>query len=671
MDINDFVDQARKRSMFIKPASRLADREVILNDEDKTPLSDMPEDFRQALDMLGLWIVSSGGGANVMISGDSSTGKTFLWEQLIYNIDHYLSNSRLNTMKFFSISEVDMNDITSVKDLRSEVEALCSGMGVSKQEVCLITKNADLGLYLATSLPEIKIILEIDTESLKIMGSIRQLTTSRAWDTWRTIDMNEVGATKDDMVKLLMNTIVKKIARSDDRKFTQKQVVTMIDEAIKGTPEIVDDENYVIIPPGIWSSVLTLVSGTMSHVSDPELQTPSGAPSFVKHLRNSLEAYDRLFAPFVEDEITSLLDSIGAMGADGAPAGLPPGVSIMSLQDLMEHKLSALEQASGSGDGNSSTPVEKMKFGSISTLEKNLKKNVLGQETAIDKVLDALVVPAAGLHDPNKPLRSFIFVGPTGVGKTQLSKELAKSLATKEIPVVRIDMSEFQQPHDAAKLFGAPPGYTGHDRGGVLTSQVSQNPACVLLLDEVEKAHPQVWDTFLQVLDSGRMTDSHGTLVDFTQTVVIMTSNVGVSAAQKTRTGFIPVSDNERVEDEAHIIQTALKETFRPEFLNRVDEIVQFGSITREVAAKIVFREVGIVESRMTNNGFSLSKIGEDVVDHLLSKADIARYGAREVQRVVYREVANPVARHMVVNPKVKNLTLNLQEDVLKVDTKD
>ena len=221
------------------------------------------------------------------------------------------------------------------------------------------------------------------------------------------------------------------------------------------------------------------------------------------------------------------------------------------------------------------------------TLEDKLHQRVIGQSKAVESISNAIRRSRAGLQDPTRPIGSFIFLGPTGVGKTELAKSLAELLFDNENNIVRVDMSEYKESYSMSRLIGAPPGYVGYDDAGQLTEQVRRNPYSVVLFDEIEKAHPDIFNVLLQVLDDGRLTDGQGRTVDFTNTLIIMTSNLGSNNITKESIGFMKASD-EKNEDIQNSVSESLKSHFRPEFLNRIDEIIVFDSLTQEDLLLIV-----------------------------------------------------------------------------------
>jgi ATP-dependent Clp protease ATP-binding subunit ClpB len=285
-------------------------------------------------------------------------------------------------------------------------------------------------------------------------------------------------------------------------------------------------------------------------------------------------------------------------------------------------------------------PVSRLMEGEVEKLlhmEERLHERVIGQDDAVSAVANALRRARAGLSDPGRPIGSFIFLGPTGVGKTELARALAEFMFDDERAMVRIDMSEYMERHSVARLIGAPPGYVGFDEGGQLTEAVRRRPYAVLLLDEIEKAHSDVFNVLLQLLDDGRLTDGQGRVVDFTNTVVIMTSNIGSQ--------FLVDGIDEEIAEER--VMGALRDHFRPEFLNRVDEIVLFGRLGREQLHEIVRLQAERLRQRLEARGVAL-EITPAAADLLAREGYDPAYGARPLKRLVQRRVENPLAQRML-----------------------
>ena len=277
-------------------------------------------------------------------------------------------------------------------------------------------------------------------------------------------------------------------------------------------------------------------------------------------------------------------------------------------------------------------------------MEERLHERVVGQEAAVKSVSDAIRRARAGLNDPNRPIGSFIFLGSTGVGKTELAKALAWYLFDDDENMVRVDMSEYMEAHSISRLIGAPPGYVGFEDGGQLTEAVRRRPFRVILFDEIEKAHPDVFNLLLQLLEDGRLTDNRGTTVDFRNTIVIMTSNLGTGAVEPETLGFIRNASNldsgTRLRES---IEQALKKSFRPEFLNRIDDIVIFDSIERDQLLRIVDIMIEDIKKRMLNNGVRLD-FSDEIREWIADEGYDEEYGARPLRRCIQRKIENPLS---------------------------
>ena len=294
-------------------------------------------------------------------------------------------------------------------------------------------------------------------------------------------------------------------------------------------------------------------------------------------------------------------------------------------------------------------PVTKMMQGErekLLHLEEELHKRVVGQEEAIAAVSDAIRRSRAGLQDPKKPIGSFLFLGTTGVGKTELAKALAEYLFDDENAMTRIDMSEYQEKHAVSRLVGAPPGYVGYDEGGQLTEAVRRRPYSVILLDEIEKAHPDTFNILLQVLDEGRLTDNKGRTADFKNTIIIMTSNMGSQIIQETFEKY--PNDTERAIDESRdeVLQL-LKETVRPEFLNRIDDIIMFTPLNAKNIRSIVKLQLQSLFRMVAKEGILLDATDE-AIDYLAQKGFDPQFGARPVKRTIQKEVLNKLSKEIL-----------------------
>jgi ATP-dependent Clp protease ATP-binding subunit ClpC len=276
-------------------------------------------------------------------------------------------------------------------------------------------------------------------------------------------------------------------------------------------------------------------------------------------------------------------------------------------------------------------------------MEQRLHERIVGQDEAIVAISDAIRRARSGLKDPRRPIGSFIFIGPSGIGKTEVAKALAEFMFDNEDALVRIDMSEYREQHAVSRLFGAPPGYVGYEEGGQLTEAVRRRPYRVVLFDEIEKAHPEVWNSLLQILDDGRLTDGQGRIVDFRNTVLIMTSNLGTEYVTSSGPiGFVQTSNTKEREAQEKI-QRELKKTFRPEFLNRIDEIITFSALTLEQMSVIVDLQMSEVTERLNEHGLNV-ELTPAARDWLANIGYDPAFGARPLRRALQKHVESPLS---------------------------
>jgi ATP-dependent Clp protease ATP-binding subunit ClpB len=294
----------------------------------------------------------------------------------------------------------------------------------------------------------------------------------------------------------------------------------------------------------------------------------------------------------------------------------------------------------------------------LALLEKLLSNRVVGQEEALKAVANAIRRSRAGIGEEKRPIGSFLFLGPTGVGKTETAKALAEFLFNDEQAVVRIDMSEYMEKHSVARLIGAPPGYVGYEEGGQLTEKIQRRPYAVILLDEIEKAHPDVFNVLLQVLDDGRLTDGRGRVVNFKNAIIIMTSNIGSDIIKEAR-GAIDATVRAEV-------MKLVERTFRPEFLNRIDEMVLYHSLTQEHLKNIIEIQLQSVATRLQERGVTI-KISEKAKELLINHGYDPSYGARPLKRVIQKEILDPLARILIEKPDASNVSVGVKNSTVEV----
>jgi ATP-dependent Clp protease ATP-binding subunit ClpB len=309
----------------------------------------------------------------------------------------------------------------------------------------------------------------------------------------------------------------------------------------------------------------------------------------------------------------------------------------------------------------------------LARMEEDLMKRVVGQTDAVKRISDAVKRSRAGIADPNRPIGSFLFLGPTGVGKTELSRALAEFLFNDESALVRIDMSEYMEKHSVSKIIGSPPGYVGHEEGGAITELVRHRPYSVILFDEIEKAHPEVFNILLQVLDSGHLTDAKGRRVNFKNTVIIMTSNIGAEFIDRmSKFGFAAETNvtTQYVQAKEKVAES-LKNFFRPEFLNRLDEIIIFDILSPETIRSIVSLQVKMVQNRLQSKDIRLT-VTDDVLDYLAKEGYDPKFGARPLKRLIQSKILTPVASMMISEGMLRggNVSVSMKKGELVLDVK-
>jgi len=308
----------------------------------------------------------------------------------------------------------------------------------------------------------------------------------------------------------------------------------------------------------------------------------------------------------------------------------------------------------------------------LEKMEIELQKRVVGQSTAIKRVADVIRRSRAGIGDPNRPIGSFIFLGPTGVGKTELTKALGQFMFNDDNAIIRVDMSEYMERHSMSKLIGSPPGYVGYDEAGQLTEAVRHRPYAVILFDEIEKAHPEVFNVLLQVIDEGRLTDGKGRVVNFKNAIIILTSNIGSQFVEKMES--IGFSNNSKKQDYSQMkekVLEALKDNFRPEFLNRLDEIIVFDVLSEEALKEIVNLRIKVVANRLEGKGINF-EISDEALSYLAKVGYDPHFGARPLNRLIQNKILNPVASYIISNGVRKGdiVSVSVRNNELLIETK-
>lgn len=437
-----------------------------------------------------------------------------------------------------------------------------------------------------------------------------------------------------------------KILKGLQKKYEDYHDVTYSDEAISAC--VLLSQRYIqdrFLPDkaiDLLDESGSKLNLTFDYKSNEQIETR--LKEIVTEKENALKKENYELAATLRDEEAKLEKSFNMVSNSERPV-----VNVSDIQEIIERK--------------TGIPVGKLQQDEqlkMKQLEENLNKKVIGQENAVKKVAKAVRRSRAGLKSKDRPIGTFLFVGPTGVGKTELSKTLAEELFGSKDSMIRLDMSEYMEKHSVSKLIGSPPGYIGHDEAGQLTEKVRRNPYSIILLDEIEKAHPDVQHMFLQILEDGRLTDSQGRVVSFKDTVVIMTSNAGI----KTNTKHLGFGTNEAVE-EATLLDS-LGSFFKPEFLNRFDNIIEFSSLDKEHILYIVDLMIHELEETLTEKNMKLT-ITTEAKEKLAELGYHPAFGARPLRRVIQEQLENKIADFILEQPATKNLAVVIEENQLKV----
>lgn len=645
------------------------------------PYDKMPKKMREALDYFAIFILDPNN-SRTIITGSPFVGKSFMINQLYYNREVFSSRAKTEDIEFVATALehsilVHQNTPGRWTDY---VEIAMGVYGKPLHNLIFVTESLDAAIGIAEAGG--RVVLEANPPALNQLRNLESQGTVKHWSSWNIIDLDSVFYDKTTIVESLAAAHLESLNLSyPEIALTRKHIALLVNWCVNNGELTIQEEmgtpwtGYIVAPPGVMARALFHFAATLAF--DFDIRKADGKLNYGRAIRDTYENLESLFSRsfynFMQaaseyDESPNGADALHDFITDqlsGIPVGqTPDGNKIFRIDATKLGKQTAPAQNE-----------TEYKFADMSTLGERLKKIVLGQDDAINQVADGLRVPAAGLNLETKPLRSMLFLGPTGVGKTQLALSLAKELMDTPLPVKRVDMSEFGEAHESSKLFGAPPGYVGHDAGGVLTNFVQENPRSIVILDEIEKAHPKIWDSFLQILDAGRMTDSRGLTVDFTQTIVIMTSNLGASKIKQNSTGFVIGSHEEsykaRVADSANIVRKAVESEFRPEFVNRIDQLVIFNELSTDVLHNVIAKEIDEATVRIKARGYTLEKPTDEILAHIANMSDASKYGAREIQRIVGTNILELLAEKILASSESKELALAIEGGKLVVSAKE
>lgn len=607
---------------------------------------ELPKAVRADLNSLASNLFDPHGGQSLVI-GYPLTGKSFLVEQFAANVDRYLEKTNLDDLLFICLDPTDLAVMESIPGgFDSWMAEIVAETERSEEEICFVTESLEVAQVLTANSSKSKIIFEMSIYLYRQLVNSEMHGNSKTWMSWPSVDVNFTFCTKNELVNLLHDSLSESFAESLKIELPKKNILVFINHCIKQIPQILspEDEKIIAVPAGLWAYAIRKLATAIAFESD-NAQIGKITASVFKDM-----------APHIQEFVQLRMDREDPF--NGMPEELLSQMGITVI--------------SSSGSQTASEPEESNKpiastYSDFETLPERIKKEVIGQDDAVDAIVEGLLVPAAGLNDQDKPIRTMMLLGSTGVGKTKLALTLANELMEDPMNVVRLDMSEYATRNEAIKLFGSPPGYIGHGQGGVLTNAVMQSPRSLILLDEVEKADPMVWDAFLQVFDAGRMTDGSGNVVDFRNTVIVMTSNLGTRQLARKSSGFAAMRTSVETMTPDAVRSSMMREVheyFKPELVNRIDEFIVFQQLSQETARKILAKEIGLVYKRAELAGFEISEPSTDIIDALLLKSDVTQYGARDIQRTVLKNLSSPIARSMLKKTRSsKGISLTMNEN--------
>lgn len=625
----------------------------------------IPE-VREMLDEIA-WAVFDPDYNKVIVVGASQSGKTFAIEQFAHNHKKY-SETELSFINFpvlFSLFK-DQHE-TSATEYRAIAIDLAEQLNISLDQLCIVTDSPHVAANMEL-VPGVKVILELNDETYSTIYSDEAEGRTRTWSSWHKVDANGAVLTRAHLLKTINQVFLPRMNEINKSKVTENEVKKFVDYVLKHLPKISFDKK-IYVTAGPWCHAINRVNGLLQY---------SSIFSDSKGVNRKHRVWEKVVLEIADefDTIAALNKSCDAESLEMNLNEIFDALEGKNLNDLNDDELIELStQSEGSKERKSDKgSIDRYPFVWPELLRSRLGARIVSQDAALDRICDNIVIPASGINDPSKPLRSMLFLGPTGVGKTQVTLEIAKHISDRELNVIRLDMGEYTEKHEVAKLFGAPPGYVGYDEGGQLTSAIKADPNSIILLDEVEKAHPDVWKSFLQILDAGRMTDNHGTVIDFSNTIIIMTSNLGIENISKNPLGFGVIDDESRKKDNEKIILSAVERHFRPEFINRLDDMIVFNELDKKDVSQIIHNEIDKINERIAHNKFMIGKLSPKVVDYVIEKSDVKKYGAREIQRVLQKHVALPVGKIISDVPRkekglgdMKTIRLGVSGEKIKV----
>lgn len=611
-----------------------------------------------------------------VLTGGPLTGKTFCVEQFAYHAETILHDAQMVPDDIpVAVFHADVRKYAQGKE-REFLEAVANTVNHYEGEIIIYADNYLTAGLVESSFPSLHIIFETQPEMLNSLKSHgvelsdwnfvhglfnsytrRDVTDALSKYHKRVLeDYYNFSVPRNFISNFVSHVYENSTALSLAEKGAESE-----EEEIMNAVLATNGQEPHYIPIGYWVAMLSDMIGEIKF-RPQEYFRRNGEISQSRIFDYAIKENEQLLNPH-KHNMSDVLNTLMGGGMGQGEEGGSKSITILSGSSLGLAPEKEEEQV-----------AEPLVYSDMRTFSDRLKEQVIGQDEVVDKVANGFMISAAGLQDKSKPIRSMLFLGPTGVGKTKLAQTISEELGKDEMNMIRLDMSEYSSEHESAKLFGAPPGYLGHENGGVLTEQVKENPQSVILLDEVEKAHPRIFDSFLQVLDAGHMTDSHGDVVDFKETVIIMTSNLGTNSAMESSIGYgATLGKSSMTPEKKYQImkKNAEKEVagyFKPEMINRIDDLIVFNHLQGGVLKSIADLQIEELMQRVKDSSGGKDELvppTDDVVFKIIENADAAKFGARDIARNIARNLTHLIAEALIRTDITsrRKITLHLDEN--------
>lgn len=606
----------------------------------------------------GMYALISGEKNGLIVTGSERAGKSYYISTLLSHWETLSENHPLNRVFFMGIPiELFTGPISDIKEYVSSVCEDKIGSG-EYDKVCVITDSFKVTQMLTNI--QVPFILEIDVRELaEVIDAVGKISDVEV------VDMDTIILEDWEIEESIL--LREKVFTFSGRPVPRPTIKSYLKAVRDNIPEPDDEFPFNIeikdIPVGF------IMDGFNKLVFSFNLKGFKPKAKDIKDfVRDNIQ--DFIDFEFISSNIS---DKTPIVFINGEPVEMKKGTNINDLLSEMFGPIPPnMLKNNAQGYGNqevSGNVAEPIALRNPREAQKDISSKILGQKEALDAITNSLALSYIGINKEKGPKASFLFLGPTGVGKSETSKLMAKYSFKEEVPLIQLDMSEYPEKHDSHKLFGAPPGYVGFENGGILINKIKENPNCVLLLDEVEKAHPSVYDTFLQVMEDGRLTSATGETVDFSNVIVIMTSNIGSNSNTGTSIGFStsngigPVGSS--IQSPKKTIPTkALNEFFRPEFINRLDSIITWEHLTNnEVESIVRVHEERLFERIKNNNGVRVKPLSSEVIEKIKELSNIDKYGARGISRVLHTNIGSVISWAIIDNPDNKTIEIGISND--------